>query len=95
MKFVSVKDLRTSPADIWKKLPSEREMIITNSGKPIALITPINDEMFDDTVTAVRRAKALNAMKRMQEISVSLGNNKMTLEKINTVIKEVRGKNKK
>jgi antitoxin (DNA-binding transcriptional repressor) of toxin-antitoxin stability system len=95
MKFVSIKDLRASPADIWKQLPSEREMVVTNNGRPIALITPINDEMFEDTVTAVRRIKALNAMKKMQEISDSLGNNKMTLEKINAVIKEVRGKNKK
>jgi len=95
MKFVSVKDLKTSPADTWKQLSSEREMIITNNGKPIALITPINDEFFDDTVTALRRARALNAMKKTQEISASLGNDKMTLEKINAVIKEVRGKNKK
>jgi len=95
MKFVTIKGLAASPADIWKQLPSEREMIVTSSGKPIALITPINDEMFDDTVTAVRRARALISMKRMQEISASLGNNKMTLEKINAVIKEVRGKNKK
>ena len=95
MKFVTVKDLRTSPAAIWKQLSSEREMIVTNNGKPIALITPINDEMFEDTVTAVRRIKALNALKKMQEISASLGNDKLTHEKINAVIKDVRGKNKK
>jgi len=95
MKFVTAKDLRTSPTSIWKKLPSEREMVVTNNGKPIALITPVNDEMLEDMVTLVRRAKALSAMKKMQEISVSLGNNKMTLESINAVIKEVRGKNKK
>jgi antitoxin (DNA-binding transcriptional repressor) of toxin-antitoxin stability system len=95
MKFVTIKGLKASPADIWKQLPSEREMIVTSNGKPIALITPINDEMFDDTITAVRRARALISMKRMQAISVSLGNNKMTLEKITSVIQEVRGKNKK
>jgi len=95
MKFVSEKDLKTSPEDIWKKLPSEREMVVTNSGKPIALMIPVSDEMLDDTVTAIRRAKAFNAMKKMQEISASSGNDKMSLEKINTVIKDVRGKNKK
>jgi len=95
MKFVSVKDLRTSPAGIWKKLPTEREMIVTNNGKPIALLTPVSDYILEDMVTAVRRSKALLAMKRMQEISSSLGNNKMTLEKINEVIKDVRGKSKK
>ena len=94
MKFVTVRDFRTSPSAIWKKLPSERELIITNNGKPIALLTPLNDETLEDTISAVRKAKAINAMKKMQEISVCLGNNKMTLEGINTIIKETRGKNK-
>jgi len=93
MKFITVRDFRTSPALIWKKLPSEREMIITNNGKPIALLTPLDDETLEDTVSAVRKAKAVNAMKKMQEISVSLGNDKMTLEEVNTIIKDVRNKN--
>jgi len=95
MKFVTVRDFRTSPASIWRKLPSERELIVTNNGKPIALLTPLSDETLEDTVSAVRKAKAINALKKMQEISVSLGNDKMTLEEINRIIKDVRGKNKK
>jgi len=95
MKFVTVRDFRNSPSAIWKKLPSERELIITNNGKPIALLTPLNDETLEDTVSAVRKAKAINAMKKMQEISVSLDNDKMTLETINTIIKDVRANNKK
>jgi len=93
MKFVTVRDFRTSPAVIWKKLPSEREMIITNNGKPIALITSLTDETLEDTVSALRQAKAANAMKKMQEISASLGNDKMTLDNINKIIKETRKKN--
>jgi len=95
MKFVSVKDFKLSPTSVWKKLSTEREMVVTTNGKPIALLTPVSDEMLEDMITAVRRAKALIAMKRMQDISTTLGNNKMTLENINAVIKEVRGKNKK
>ena len=94
MKFVTVRDFRTSPANIWKKLPYERELIITNNGKPIALLTPLNDETLEDTISAVRKAKAVNAMRKMQEISVSLGNDKMTLAEINKIIKETREKNK-
>lgn len=94
MKFVTVRDFRTSPSTIWKKLPSERELIITNNGKPIALLTPLNDETLEDTVAAVRKAKAINAMKKMQELSVSVGNDTMTLEEINTIINKVRKKNK-
>jgi len=29
MKFVSVRDLRGKSADIWRDLPEEREMVIT------------------------------------------------------------------
>jgi len=93
MKFVTVRDFRTSPAGIWKKLSSERELIITNNGKPIALLTPLSDETLEDTVSAVRKAKAIGAVRKMQEISVSLGNDKMTLNEINAIVKDVRGKN--
>jgi len=92
MRFVTVRDFRTSPSNIWRNLPSERELIITNNGKPIALLTPLNDETLEDTVSAVRKAKAINAVKKMQEISVSLGNEKMTLKEINTIINDVRKK---
>jgi antitoxin (DNA-binding transcriptional repressor) of toxin-antitoxin stability system len=69
MKFISVRDFRTSSAGIWKKLPVEREMVVTNNGRPIALLTPLSDETLEDTVSAVRKAKAINAVKKMQEIS--------------------------
>ena len=92
MKFVTVRDFRSSPASIWKKLPIERELIVTNNGKPIALLTPLTDETLEDTISAVRRAKAINAVKKMQELSVSLGNDKMTLDEINAVIKDARKK---
>jgi antitoxin (DNA-binding transcriptional repressor) of toxin-antitoxin stability system len=83
-----------SSSNIWKKLTTEREMVITNNGRPIALLTPLSDETLEDTVSAVRKAKAISAVKKMQEISVSLGNDKMPLEKINDIIKDVRKKNK-
>jgi antitoxin (DNA-binding transcriptional repressor) of toxin-antitoxin stability system len=90
MKFVTVRDFRTSPSGIWKKLSTERELIITNNGKPIALLTPLSDETLEDTVSAVRKAKAINAMKKMQEISLSWGNDKMALEEVNTIIEDTR-----
>jgi hypothetical protein len=95
MKFISVRDFGITSSGIWKRLPTEREMIVTNNnGRPIALLTPLNDETLEDTVSAVRRAKAINAVKKMQEISVKLGNDKMTLEEINAIITDVRKKNK-
>jgi antitoxin (DNA-binding transcriptional repressor) of toxin-antitoxin stability system len=95
MRFITVRDFRTSSSSIWKNLPSEREMIVTNNGKPIALLTPLTDKTLEDTVSAVRRATAINAVKKMQEISKELGNDKMTLDEINTVITNTRNRSKK
>jgi antitoxin (DNA-binding transcriptional repressor) of toxin-antitoxin stability system len=94
VKFISVRDFGTSSSSIWKRLSTEREMIITNHGRPIALLTPLNDETLEETVSAVRKAKAINAVKRMQEISVKLGNDKMSLEEINAIITDERKKTK-
>jgi len=87
MKFVTVRDFRTGSANIWATLPQEQEMIITNNGKPVALLTPISDKTLEETLSAVRRAKAINAVKLLQQQSVRNGTDKMTLEEINAEIK--------
>ncbi len=67
MKFVTVRDLRTTPSQIWKQLGEEQEMVITNNGKPIALLTPLSDETLEGTLSAVRRARATEAVRRLQK----------------------------
>jgi len=95
MKFVTVGDFSGSASGIWEELPREREVIVTSGGKPIALLTPLGRETPEDTVSAIRRAKAVNAVNRMQKTSALRGNDKMTLEEINTVIAGVRGSSRK
>ena len=95
MKFVTVRDFRTSSANIWKTLPKEREMVITNNGKPIALLTPLSDKNLEETLSTIRRAKAINAVKMIQQESIENGTNEMTLEEINKEIKKSRKERKK
>jgi antitoxin (DNA-binding transcriptional repressor) of toxin-antitoxin stability system len=90
MKFITVRDFRTSSASIWESLPQEQEMIITNNGKPVALLTPISDKSLEDTLSAVRRARAINAVKLIQQQSVKNGTDKITQEEINSEIKASR-----
>jgi antitoxin (DNA-binding transcriptional repressor) of toxin-antitoxin stability system len=95
MKFITVRDLRTTPAQIWRDLPEEQEMIITNNGKPIALLTPLSDSDIEDTLTAVRRARAMNAVKKMQYNSLKNELSEMTMEEIEREIKETRKSKKR
>ncbi len=89
MKFITVRDLRTTPAQIWKALPEEQEMVLTNNGKPIALITPLNESDLEETLTAVRKARAQTAIQQMQFTSMK-NNVKVTSDDIDSEIQAVR-----
>ena len=95
MKFITVRDFRASSAAIWKALPTEQEMIITNNGKPIALLTPLSDQNLEETLSTIRRAKAINAVKMIQQESMRKGTDKITMEEINDEIKAARKERKK
>lgn len=95
MRFITVRDLRTTPAQVWKELPEEQEIVITNNGKPIALLTPLTDTDLEDTLSAVRRARAINAVKKMQATAAAKGLSGMTMEDIDQEIKAYRKSKKK
>ncbi len=90
MKFITVRDFRTSPAQIWKQLPGEQEFIITNNGKPIALLTPLTDETLEETIQTIRKARALNTVRKMQELSIKKGTYTMSEDEIENEIRESR-----
>jgi len=94
MKFITVRDMRTSPARIWKELPEEKEMVITHNGKPIALLTPLSDSNLEETLSELRRARAISAVKEMQRKARKEGIAKMPIEEINAEIQKIRKKKK-
>ena len=92
MKFISVRDLRGKSAQVWKELPQEREMIITSNGRPIAIIAAIGDSDLEESLSAFRQARAVEAVASLQRRSVEVGNDKITLDEIDAEIKAVRRK---
>lgn len=64
MNFYTVRDLRTTPKSLWETLSAEGEVVITNNGKPTALLVDIADGSFEETVKAIRQAKAMLASTR-------------------------------
>jgi len=90
MKFVTVRDFRTYPKKIWDELREMKEMVVTNNGNPIALLTPLSGTNLEDTLKAVRLAKAKISVDKMREISLKKKNNKLTGKDINRIINETR-----
>lgn len=92
MKFLSVRDLRGKSAQIWKDLPEEREMVITSNGRPIAILAAISESNLEESLTAFRQARAVDAVAALQRRSVDQGTNRITMDEIDAEIQAVRKK---
>jgi antitoxin (DNA-binding transcriptional repressor) of toxin-antitoxin stability system len=90
MKFISVRDFRIRPGDIWKQLKVYKDIIITSNGKPIAILNPVEQNNLDSSLTALRRARALLAMEDIQKEAINKGLDKITEEEIEKEIKAMR-----
>ena len=73
MEFNSVRDMRTASGAMWSRLAQGDEVVITNNGKPSALMIEIPEGGFDETVQAVRQARAMIAMNRMRRRAAEAG----------------------
>lgn len=73
MNFYSVRDLRTTPKSIWDNLSEDGEVIITNNGKPTAILLDISNGSFEETLKAVRQAKAMIAFNSMKSKAAAKG----------------------
>ncbi len=90
MKFISVRDLRGKSADIWRVLPEEREMVITNNGRPIAILAAVNESNLEESLAAFRQTRAIDAVASMQRRSIARGADGLTPEDIDAEIAAVR-----
>ena len=90
MRFLSVRDLRSKSAQVWQDLPSERELIITNNGRPIAILAAINESNLEESLTAIRQARSVEAVASLQCRSAEQGTNAITLDEIDAEINAVR-----
>jgi len=95
MKFISDKDLRSKSAQIWRQLRDEREMIITSNGKPVAILSSVCEDNLEESLKAIRQARALTALEAIQRSSIQAGTDRMTLSEITEVIKSARRKRAK
>jgi len=73
MEFLTVRDFRTSPKSVWEKLSQNSEVVVTNNGKPTALMLNIENGKFDELLRAVRQAKAMIALNSIREEAAERG----------------------
>ncbi len=92
MKFISVRDLRGKSAEVWKNLPGEREMVVTSNGRPIAILAAVSESNLEESISAFRQARAIEAVVNLQRRSLERGTDSIEAKAIEAEIQEVRKK---
>ncbi len=95
MRSVSVRELRSRSAQLWRELADEQDLVIRSKGKPIAILSATTEETLEESLKAFQRARATLALMRAQMASVQKGTDKISLDEINREITSVRKKRRK
>jgi len=66
MDFLTIREFRASSRDMWRKLSKDGKMVITNNGKPTALLLDISNEDLEETLVALRQVKAIRLFNSMR-----------------------------
>ena len=94
MKFISIRELKTKSAQVWRDLPIQKEMVLTSNGRPIALLSSINDNNLEQILTAFRIARSTHTVASIQYDSTQRGTDKISIEEIDAEIQAVRSDRK-
>lgn len=90
MTFVSIRDMRTRPGEVWQQLQNEGDLIVTSSGRPFALMIAAEGEDVEALLLALRRARAQLAVSKMRRQTGEAGLDSMSLDDINAEIRQTR-----
>jgi antitoxin (DNA-binding transcriptional repressor) of toxin-antitoxin stability system len=90
MDFVTVRELRSESAKVWKKLEAGEEMVVTRNGKPFALLVHTEPEQLEQTLRAIRAERFAAMVRKMHQYAVAHGLDKMTMEEIDAEITQAR-----
>ena len=90
MEFVTIRDLRLKPGNVWDKLRQQREIILTSNGRPVAVIAGVGENDVEETVAALRRARAQVAVSRLRRAAAERGADKLSATEIEAEITQAR-----
>ena len=55
MEFVSIREFNSSPRTTQETLDRDGKLVLTNNGKPMALVFKVDSENFEETLSAVQK----------------------------------------
>ena len=92
MKFVSVRELRNRTSQVWRDLAQERDLIVTNHGKPIAIMSATDEDSFELSLSEIRRSRARTALGEIHRDAARRGLDRLSMEEIDAEIEATRAR---
>jgi prevent-host-death family protein len=89
MEFVSVRDFRIRPGEIWEKL-RQGDLVVTSNGRPVAILTPVEGANLEDALLLLRRLRAQMAVSRIRQGAAERGLDRMSSADIESEIRQAR-----
>lgn len=73
MKFCTAQELETLSQILLDDLAAGEEVVVTKNGRPVALMIDVEEGRLDETLLAVRRAKAAGAFRVLRQQAAGEG----------------------
>ena len=90
MKFLSVRDLRGQSAQVWRELPEEGDMVITSNGRPVAVLSSVDESNLEESLSAWRQVRATRAVASLQKSASRQGLSGLSMDDIDAEISAAR-----
>ena len=90
MRFLSVRDLRGNSARVWRELPDEGEMVVTSNGRPVAVLSTVDETTVERSLADWRRVRATRVISEIQRESVRKGADQLSMDDIDSEIAKAR-----
>jgi hypothetical protein len=95
MQFLTIRELSKAPAETLSRLSGDGKAVLTNNGKPQALLFKIDGDSFEKTLSMLQKLEFLQNLTEMRLTSMKNGNSKMTPGEINAEINAARKERKR
>ena len=95
MEFMTVRELSKSPKNTLTRLSKNGKAVLTNNGKPQALLVKIDGDSFEKTLLLLQKLEFMQNLNEMRLASIQNGTAGMSLDDINAEIKAARKERKK
>ena len=90
MRFISVRDLRGRTSQLWRDLREEKDLVVTNNGKPVAILTSTDADSFERSLQDIRQCRANVALAELQRDAAARGLDKLSMDEIDAEIQASR-----